>query len=209
MIPRKLRIVGVGDSTTAGTPEFLSPLESPPDGRGNRESQYTHWIMKVHPEWKVLNRGVNGQRSDEILSRFNRDVVGEKPDYAIILAGVNDLYQGVPLDSIKRNLRAMYTKAIEKNIVPVAATVLPCNSSEMKAAKVNELNRWIIETAYRLHIPSADTSLAVADPANRNRLLASTDGLHPDVSGYHSMAIVLSQAIEEHSKSTTLIERET
>ena len=98
-------------------------------------------------------------------------------------------------------------KAIEQNIVPVAATVLPYNSSEMEAAEINELNGWIMETASRLNIPLADTSLAVADPANRNRLLTSADGLHPDVSGYHSMAIVLSQAIEEQLKSTKLIER--
>jgi lysophospholipase L1-like esterase len=162
--------------------------------------------MKTHPEWEVLNRGVNGQRSDEILSRFNRDVVREKPDYAIILAGVNEVYQEVPLDSVKINLKAMYMKAIEQNMVPVAATVLPYNSSEKEATELNELNGWIIETACRLNIPLADTSLAVANPTNRNRLLTSADGLHPDVSGYHSMAIVLSQAIEKQLKSTKLIE---
>ena len=198
---RELRIVGLGDSTTAGTPKFLSPLESPPDGKGNRESQYAYWIMKAHPEWKVYNRGVNGQRSDEILSRFKRDVVKEKPNYAIILAGVNDVYQRVPLDSIKTNLKLMYMEAIEKNIVPVAATVLPYNSSKMEAMKLHKLNRWIKETANRLHIPFADTNLAVADPHNMDRLLASTDGLHPDVSGYRSMAIVLVLAIEQHLKS--------
>jgi lysophospholipase L1-like esterase len=201
MSRRELRIVGLGDSTTAGTPEFLSPLESPPDGKGNRESQYAYWIMKTHPEWEVFNRGVNGQRSDEILSRFRRDVVKEKPNYAIILAGVNDVYQGVPLDSIKTNLKPMYMEAIEKNIVPVAATVLPYNSSKMEAMEIHKLNRWIKEAANRLHIPFADTNLAVADPSNMDRLLASTDGLHPDVSGYRSMAIVLVLAIEQHLKS--------
>ncbi len=201
MSRRELRIVGLGDSTTAGTPEFLSPLESPPDGKGNRESKYAYWIMKTHPEWEVFNRGVNGQRSDEILSRFKRDVVKEKPNYAIILAGVNDVYQGVPLDSIKTNLKPMYMEAIEKNIVPVAATVLPYNSSKMEAMEIHKLNRWIKAAANRLHIPFADTNLAVADPSNMDRLLASTDGLHPDVSGYRSMAIVLVLAIEQHLKS--------
>jgi len=117
------------------------------------------------------------------------------------------VYQGVSLDSVKRNLKAMYMKAIEQNIVPIAATVLPYNSSEMEATEINELNAWIMETACRLNIPMADTSLSVANPANRNRLLTSADGLHPDVSGYHSMAIALSQAIEEQLKSTKLIER--
>ena len=56
----RLRIVGLGDSTTAGTPAFLSPLESPPNGRGNPESQYAYWMNQLHPEWTVLNRGING-----------------------------------------------------------------------------------------------------------------------------------------------------
>ena len=83
----KLRIVGLGDSTTAGTPGFLSPLEAPPNGRGNPESQYAYWMMRMHPEWTVLNRGVNGQRSDEILARFERDVLSESPNYVVILGG--------------------------------------------------------------------------------------------------------------------------
>ena len=82
----KLRIVGLGDSTTAGTPGFMSPLEAPPMGKGDPESQYAYWMMRTHPEWTVLNRGVNGERSDEIKARFQRDVLEEKPDYVIILA---------------------------------------------------------------------------------------------------------------------------
>src|SRR5438876_193409 len=62
-------IVALGDSTTAGTPGFKSPIEAPPDGRGNVESQYAYWLMKTHPDWRVLNRGVNGERTDQIHAR--------------------------------------------------------------------------------------------------------------------------------------------
>ena len=40
MADARATIVALGDSTTAGTPGFLSPLESPPDGRGDVESQF-------------------------------------------------------------------------------------------------------------------------------------------------------------------------
>ena len=51
----------------AGTPRaFSSPLEAPPDGRGDETSQYAYWLIRAHPEWDVLNRGVNGERSDQI-----------------------------------------------------------------------------------------------------------------------------------------------
>ena len=36
----RIRIVAMGDSTTAGTPGWKSPVEAPPDGRGDETSQY-------------------------------------------------------------------------------------------------------------------------------------------------------------------------
>lgn len=199
VISLELRIVGLGDSTTAGTPGFLSPLEAPPNGLGNPESQYAYWMMKAHSEWNVLNRGINGQRSDEILSRFQRDVVQEAPHYVIILAGVNDVYQGVSLESIKLNLLAMYEQAIKSKILPVAASVLPYNAASLSESNaIRELNHWINNTADRLGILFCDTNLAVADTSNPDRLRSSTDDLHPDVSGYKLMGEALAQVIETH-----------
>ena len=56
-------IVALGDSTTAGTPLFKSPIEAPPDGSGDERSQFAYWLMQQQPDWSVLNRGVNGERS--------------------------------------------------------------------------------------------------------------------------------------------------
>jgi lysophospholipase L1-like esterase len=42
----------------------------------------------------LLNRGVNGERSDEIAARFDRDVLAHRPRVVVIIAGVNDVYQG-------------------------------------------------------------------------------------------------------------------
>lgn len=192
-----LKIVAIGDSTTAGTPGFLSPLEAPPNGQGNPESQYTYWMNKAHPEWVVLNRGINGQRSDEILARFKRDVVDEEPDLVIILAGINDIFQGVPLDPIKRNLRTMYQSAIDSAVKPVAATVLPFDdASDSQSKAIEELNNWVRETAALLGIGFCDTHSIVADPTNPNRLRSSPDGHHPDVDGYRMMGGALAEVIE-------------
>lgn len=193
----KLKIVALGDSTTAGTPGFLSPLEAPPNGRGNPESQYVYWMTMSHQEWTVLNRGINGQRSDEILSRFRRDVVQESPDYVIILAGVNDVYQGRPMEVVRQNLSTMYTWCIKEETTPVAATILPYNTmSQSESEAIKEINRWIEKTAERLVIAFCDTNRAVTDSSNPNQLRSSPDGLHPDVSGYRRMAEALTRTIE-------------
>jgi lysophospholipase L1-like esterase len=193
----KTLIVGLGDSTTAGTPGFLSPIEAPPTGRGNPESQYCYWMTRAHPEWTVLNRGINGQRSDEILSRFERDVVWEKPAVVIILAGVNDIYQGRATDSVKRNLEAVYVLSERSHIVPVATTILPYNSAGREESdSIRGVNQWV-ETASR--VPGrlfCDTNQAVRDRANPTLLASSPDGLHPDVQGYRRMGEALSTTLE-------------
>jgi lysophospholipase L1-like esterase len=198
-----VRIVGLGDSTTAGTPGFLSPIEAPADGMGDPESQYAHWMMKEHPQWSVLNRGINGQRSDEILARFQSDVLSMAPDYVIILAGVNDVYQDLSLESIEENLLTMYKLAIKNKIVPVAATVLPYNTASISESRIIlELNRWIEDVSTRLGILFCDTNGAVADPKNRNRLRSSPDELHPDAAGYRRMGEALAKTILAHQDAT-------
>jgi acyl-CoA thioesterase-1 len=195
---RMLKVVGLGDSTTAGTPAFLSPVEAPPNGAGNEKSQYAYWVRKDHPEWEVLNKGVNGERSDEVLRRFERDVARESPDVVVLLAGVNDIYQGLPAEFAEGNLSRMYDKTIELGATPVACTVLAYNSISGRKAKVRvELNAWVKTESARRSIQFCDTAKAVADPTNPDRLEGSPDGLHPDVEGYKKMAGAVAAAIEE------------
>src|SRR5256712_11713058 len=134
MQERSLTIVGLGDSTTAGTPGFRSPLEAPPRGDGNPESKYAHWMMRSHPEWTVLNRGINGETAEEIRNRLPRDVLPERPAYAIVLAGVNDIFGGDRPETVERHLAAMYADILDAGIVPVAATVLPYNMATARSS---------------------------------------------------------------------------
>src|SRR2546428_12079048 len=125
MAPRPLTIVGLGDSTTAGTPGFRSPLEAPPHGSGNPESQYAYWMARIHPEWTVLNRGINGETSQEVRARLPRDVLQMRPAYAIILAGVNDIFGGGGPGAVRRHLPAIHAVSRAARFSRVGATVVP------------------------------------------------------------------------------------
>ncbi len=175
----------------------MSPLEAPPEGRGNVESQYAYWMMKLHPEWVVLNRGINGQRSDEIRARLDRDVLREKPDYAIILAGVNDVYQRRPMDWVKVNLLTMYKRSLAAGIGTVAATILPYDGmSSAEYESITMLNGWIQIAAEELGVLFCDTNSVVTDPSNPRKLRSTPDGLHPDPGGYRRMGEALASTIE-------------
>lgn len=195
-----ITIVALGDSTTAGTPAFKSPIEAPPNGSGNAESQYAHWLMQMHPDWQVLNRGVNGERADQIGARFARDAAAAKPAVVVIIAGVNDVYQGRSAESVERELAAMYDAARAARIAVVAGSIIPFNvASADQNARMHAINDWIRRYAasHAGDVVFCDTRGAVAAPGQPDRLVSSPDDLHPSPEGYKRMASALEPAITQ------------
>lgn len=190
-------IVALGDSTTAGTPHFKSPIEVPPNGAGDARAPFPYWLSQSHPEWTVLNRGVNGERSDQIAARFERDVLAAHPRAVIIIAGVNDVYQGRSAESVESQLRTMYARAKAAGIVVIAGSIVPYNTAAAEQnARMHAINDWIRSEAARdSNVTFVDTRKAAARPDNIDLLSSSPDGLHPDVNGYHRMADALAPAI--------------
>ena len=194
----RVRIVAMGDSTTAGTPAFKSPREAPPQGSGDETSQYAYWLMRAHPEWQVLNQGINAQRSDQIAARFETDVVAQKPAVVVIIAGVNDVYQGRPAQHVKEQLAAMYARAHAAGIRVVAGTIIPYDTATAdQNARMKDINDWI-KTQGRGDpgVIVVDTRAAVAAADNPDKLASSPDRLHPDAAGYRRMADALAPAIQ-------------
>jgi lysophospholipase L1-like esterase len=193
---RELTIVALGDSTTAGTPAFRSPLEVPPEGDGDPQSQYTYWMTKKHPEWTVYNHGIAGQRTDGLRDRLDA-ALALRPQYLIVLGGINDIVQGVDPAMTTRNLGGMYREIKRRGIIPIAASLLPFDQATARQnAEIERLNNWIKDAAEKLHIPFVDLHPIVADPNNPNVLNGSTDGLHPDVGGYRQIGNALVRELE-------------
>ena len=195
--PFELIVVALGDSTTAGTPEFRSPAEVPPSGAGDARSQYAYWVMTRHPEWQVVNRGIAGERSDEILQRFASDVVAHRPQAVVILAGVNDLYQGYPVRWVTEHLERMYQAAAEARIPVLACTVMPYNGmSDAVRGRMAEVNAWIRAYSAEHHLTLCDLFTVMEDPSAPGRLINTVDGLHPDVEGYRRMGEAVTEVLE-------------
>lgn len=191
-------IAALGDSTTAGTPLFKSPIEAPPGGEGDATAPFPYHLMRMRPGWDVRNLGVNGERTDQIRARWDRDVLPLSPAAVIIIAGVNDVYQGKPAGHVTNELRAMYDLAAAARIPVVAGSIVPYDTATPEQnAKMRAINDWIRgEAARDANITFADTRAAAARDDNPDLLRASPDGLHPDADGYRRMAEALAPGIE-------------
>ena len=75
-----------------------------------------------------LNKGISGQTTDQMLLRFKKDVVDEKADCVVILAGINDLAENngpISLEDIFKNIKSMVKVANDNNIKVILSSILP------------------------------------------------------------------------------------
>ena len=188
-------IVGLGDSTTAGTPGFMSPRESPPIGKGDVQSQYAYWIQKERPDWKVFNEGVRGQRTDQIKKRMESAVYSHRPDVVVVLAGINDLHQGYSEEEAQKNLEGIYNNLSDRGIPFIICTTLPYNLMTPEVeTRLLKLNTWIASYAIQNKIPLCDTYKILSV---QGRLINSPDDIHPDVAGYRKIGEALIPLLEK------------
>jgi acyl-CoA thioesterase-1 len=95
-----LKIVAIGSSSTAG-----AGASSPDRSYPARLQVELEELMPRVPV-TVVNRGVNGEESRDMLARFERDVFSEKPDLVLWQAGSNSVLRDRPLSEAPAPLNA-------------------------------------------------------------------------------------------------------
>jgi lysophospholipase L1-like esterase len=96
-------IVALGDSITAGG-GYLRDIDA--------------MLAQQYPDLKipkVVNKGVSGQKAEDLVKRFDRDVVALKPAFVTISIGINDVWHrlGAPHD---KKVLAAYQKNVAKMV---------------------------------------------------------------------------------------------
>jgi acyl-CoA thioesterase-1 len=96
---QSLTIVAIGSSSTAGA-GASSPAMSYP-------SRLEVEMKALFPraDIKVVNSGVNGEESRDMLARFERDVVSHNPDLVLWQVGSNSVLRDRPLAEANSSLR--------------------------------------------------------------------------------------------------------
>ncbi|MEA2979126.1 MAG: acyl-CoA thioesterase, partial [Alphaproteobacteria bacterium] len=94
-----LTIVAIGSSSTAGA-GASSPAMSYP-------SRLEAELKTLFPraDITVVNRGVNGEESRDMLTRFDRDVIAQNPDLVLWQVGSNSVLRDRPLEEANSSLR--------------------------------------------------------------------------------------------------------
>ncbi len=191
-----MRIVALGDSLTAGLQTTLGgaySFQSNPYTRYLRNMAQDHLNnLKSDIEVEIINAGVCGELTSDMLKRFGRDVVEKQPSYVIIVGGTNDIGWGLDPNDIFVNLRMMYDMAESSGVKNVACTIPSILGFDGLIPPRLELNSRIRMEAERRGMGFVDLFEATSDPETKRLLRRySGDGLHLNTEGYRRMGEVI------------------
>jgi lysophospholipase L1-like esterase len=179
-----IKIVALGDSLTRG---FQSA------GRLDvffSETPYTDFLTERCGEnVEFINRGINGDLTSGMVSRFERDVLKASPDHVILLGGANDIGWGFSTDEILVNLTGMLKRARDNGVNPCACTVPPVTGWDEGNRLRQELNARLAEHCTASSIRWVDLYENLAEKPGGNLIPEfSGDGLHLTTAGYRAIA---------------------
>ena len=153
----------------------------------------------------VVDRGISGQTSPQMVVRFYQDVVALHPRAVHIMAGTNDVAGNTGPSSpedFKNNIRAMVDLARANHIQVVLASILPAERFPWRpdiqpVEQIRQLNQWLQQFAGQHHLIYADYYSALTTPSGAFRPELSNDGVHPNSDGYAAMRPIADAALRK------------
>jgi lysophospholipase L1-like esterase len=165
----------------------------------------------LSPDEAPLDRGVEGQTTEQMLVRFRQDVLELRPRVVVIGPGFGDLLgeTGKKLPSeIQYNVETMTALARLHGLKVVLTSLPPVTdakrgpdgvrvqqTAQLPPDHIVDLNAWLAGHARQRGFAFVDLHAALADPSGRMRADLTDDGLHPNTAGYVLLTPLIKRAI--------------
>ena len=180
---REDRIVLVGDSITEGWTEFNPGF---------------------FQENNMVNRGISGQTTPQMLIRLKQDAIHLDPKIIIINGGTNDIWGNTgpsTPEMIIDNLCSMAEIASKNNIQVVLSTILPVYQYPERydiidpPKTISFINSVLQDYCNKNSLAFLDYFSPMADEKKGLRSDYGTDGVHPNKQGYSVMEHIVRETI--------------
>ncbi len=158
---------------------------------------------------RVVNMGVSGNRVRDLKSRWQSDVLDQKPDWVSLLIGINDVWRqfDLPLQKEEHVLPEEYAETLDalvartlpevSGLVIMAPFYLEPNRADPMRARMDEYGRIARETAERYGGLFVDTQAAF-DRVLQHYYPATLgwDRVHPNAVGHMVIARAFLAAVD-------------
>lgn len=141
----------------------------------------------------TINKGLNGDTTSGMLCRSYEDIILNSPSYVCIMAGTNDFFMNLSVDSVIENLILLCKEAINNSIIPILCTPIPVNTEMAKCLwdefiDYKAVNYKLVQLKYRIetfceknNIFYIDMHSLYCEDLHKNLYI---DGVHPNKLGH-------------------------
>ncbi|MCX7953429.1 MAG: SGNH/GDSL hydrolase family protein [Deltaproteobacteria bacterium] len=186
----------LSDLNSDGSVRISCYGDSLTEGVGTDSSGYPEFVRSLL-KVEVLNFGVSGERSVEIVSRLSslKDV---DSDFVVLMAGANDAWDGLNVEAYKRIIQRGLNISYFYSSLPVLMTNPPqcCGKGQIYAV-TSQYNEAVRNLSKINGVSLVDNELLFLKTCRNLEVceLISADGLHLTGSGYRLIAEALSSVL--------------
>lgn len=157
----------------------------------------------------LVDRGISGQTTPQMLVRFRDDVIALRPAAVHIMAGTNDIAGNTgaaTMATVEGNIAAMAELAHAHGIRVILASVppaakFPWSPDKRPVPQIAALNAWLRAYARANNFTYVDYHAALADADGGMKPGLASDGVHPTPAGYAIMRPLALAAIDRTLKA--------
>ena len=165
------------------------------------DSRTVAWPAIADIPFEFINRGINGQTTNQVLGRLSAHVASLSPQIVVVQVGVNDLrdFGAFPnqsqniVNNSKQNIQKIVDRLTQElKATVILTTIFPTSvlSQSMRAYWSEEADRAIIEINQFIkslksdRVIILDAAALLADESGKVRPIYSRDLLHLNEQGY-------------------------
>ncbi|GGZ13501.1 hypothetical protein GCM10007049_01640 [Echinicola pacifica] len=153
----------------------------------------------------LINRGISGQTTAQMLLRFRQDVLALEPQVVAILGGTNDLAANrgpSTIPQITGNIFSMAELAQAKGLKVILCSVLPAANYSWRpgiapSEDILAINKILAEYALKNNLKYLDYYSPMVDENKALKPGLGRDTVHPSLEGYQIMEKLLLESIQE------------
>lgn len=175
-LPAGSTVIALGDSLTYGYGASL-------------DAAYPAVLANLS-QWKVINAGVNGDTSADVLARVD-DITAQNPDLVLLGVGGNDVLRRIPSETTRANINTTIETLQSENIeVVLIAEPYFSTSALFGKASDNPIYEEIAD-AKKIPLYSGGWSAVLSDDTLKS------DRIHANAAGYRQFAEGLHDYLQE------------
>lgn len=198
------KLVFIGDSITDGGRRTSSA------GYGEGYvNQARSLLLARYPQLRlrIVNHGVPGDTTRDLLRRWERDVIVEQPDWLAVMIGINDVWrwfgaystEAVPLSEYEANLRELLSQArsaTSARLILLTPYMIEPNRRQPMRRQMDCYGQALRQLAPDFAALLVDTQAAF-DQVLGHTLASdwSDDQIHPNRAGHAVIALALLRAV--------------